>query len=197
MSEFTWDPDGYLALMGAEIADYPGLQAHTVAATGRGASRILELGTGTGETARRVLERHPDAALTGVDASPEMLARARERLPAARVALSLGRLQDPLPAGPFDLVVSVLAVHHLSGVEKADLFARIATVLEPGGRFVLGDLVVPADRADAFTEIDGVHDTPSGTAEQLGWLGDAGLAASLAWSHRDLAVLVATARGRS
>jgi tRNA (cmo5U34)-methyltransferase len=121
-----------------------------------------------------------------------MLAYARSRLSAGRVSLSLGRLQDPLPSGTFDLVVSALAVHHLSGGEKASLFARVAAVLEPGGRFVLGDLVVPDDPADVVTEIDGVYDTPSSAAEQLGWLRDAGLTAALAWSDRDLAVLVAT-----
>src|SRR5262249_20598639 len=120
---------------------------------------------------------------------------AGSRLPAERVSLSVARLQDPLPAGPFDLVVSALAVHHLSGAEKADLFARVAAVLAPGGRFVLGDLVVPGDPADVVREIDGVYDTASGAAEQLGWLAEAGLTASLAWSDRDLAVLVATRSG--
>jgi hypothetical protein len=37
------------------------------------------------------------------------------------------------------------------------------------------------------------YDTPSSAAEQLAWLRDAGLAAELAWSQRDLAVLVADA----
>jgi len=33
-------------------------------------------------------------------------------------------------------------VHHLDAGEKADLFRRVAAALEPGGRFVLGDVVV-------------------------------------------------------
>jgi tRNA (cmo5U34)-methyltransferase len=191
VSDFRWDPEGYLALLTADVPAYPELQARTAAATGTGARRVLELGVGTGETARRVLARHPDAALVGVDSSPEMLAHARERLPAAD--LRLARLEDPLPGGPFDLVVSALAVHHLDGPGKADLFRRVAAVLAPGGRFVLGDLVVPDDPADVVTAIDGVYDTPSSAAEQLAWLHAAGLAAELAWSHRDLAVLVADA----
>jgi tRNA (cmo5U34)-methyltransferase len=191
VSDFRWDPEGYLALLTADVPAYPELQARTAAATGTGARRVLELGVGTGETARRVLARHPDAALVGVDSSPEMLAHARERLPEAD--LRLARLEDPLPAGPFDLVVSALAVHHLDGPGKADLFRRVAAVLEPGGRFVIGDLVVPDDPADVVTAIDGVYDTPSSAAEQLAWLRAAGLAAELAWSHRDLAVLVADA----
>jgi SAM-dependent methyltransferase len=160
-----------------------------------GAERILELGTGTGETARRLLERHPRASLVGIDASPRMLAHARAVLPAGRVALSVGRLEDPLPDGPFDLVVSVLAVHHLDGPGKADLFPRVAAVLSPGARFVLGDVVVPDDPVDAVTPIDGDCDTPSSVAEQLGWLSAAGLASRVAWAQRDLAVLVAEAPG--
>lgn len=190
MSDFTWDPDGYLALMASEIADYSALQAQTVAATGTGARRILELGTGTGETARRVLERHPGAQLVGVDGSEEMLAHARARLPGAD--LRLGRLEDPLPDGPFDVVVSALAVHHLDGSGKADLFRRAARVLAPGGRIVLGDLIVPEDPQDVVTEIDGVYDRPSSAAEQLRWLADAGLDARVTWAHKDLAVLVAS-----
>jgi tRNA (cmo5U34)-methyltransferase len=186
-----WDPDSYAAVVRREVPDYDRLQAETAAATGTGARRVLELGTGTGETARRVLERHPQAMLIGVDGSSEMLAGARASLPPERVELRLGRLEDPLPAGPFDLVVSALAVHHLDGPGKAGLFHRVAAVLAPGGRFVLGDLVVPDDPADVVTEIDGVHDTPSSAAEQLGWLREAGLDARIAWSHRDLAVLVA------
>ena len=186
-----WDPEGYLELMHAEIPDYERLEQETVAATGTGAARVLELGTGTGETALRVLERHPDAALVGFDSSEEMLGRARSRLPRERVSLSLARLEDPLPGGPFDVVVSALAVHHLDGPAKASLFARVADVLAPGGRFVLGDLVVPDDPADVVTEIDGVYDTPSSAAEQLRWLGEAGLDADVVWSRRDLAVFVA------
>jgi tRNA (cmo5U34)-methyltransferase len=126
--------------------------------------------------------------LVGLDASAAMLARARERLGAAD--LRVARLEDPLPAGPFDLVFSALAVHHLDGEGKAGLFARVAGVLADGWRFVLGDLVVPEDPADVVTPIDGEIDRPSSVAEQLGWLEEAGLAAALTWIERDLAVLV-------
>jgi hypothetical protein len=57
-------------------------------------------------------------------------------------------------------------------------------------RFPLGDIVVPADPADVVTPIDGVADVPSPAADQLSWLEEAGLTASLAWAQRDLAVLV-------
>ena len=62
-------PDEYIALMESELPDYYRLQDETAAATGSGASRLLELGAATGETALRVLRRHPRAALVGVDVS--------------------------------------------------------------------------------------------------------------------------------
>ena len=191
MAQFHFDPDSYLELMAEEVPDYARLQEEAAPATVELASvrRVLDLGTGTGETARRVLARHPDAALVGVDASEAMLSRARDVLPDAD--LRVARLEDSLPAGPFDLAVSALAVHHLPGAAKAELFGRIADALRAGGRFVLADVVVPDDPADAITPIDGVHDVPSRVDEQLEWLLAAGLRPAVAWSFRDLAVLIA------
>jgi tRNA (cmo5U34)-methyltransferase len=190
MAQFHWDPDTYLDLVHAEVPEYERLQRETAAATGAQGSRLLELGTGTGETARRVLERHPSAVLIGVDASAQMLAHARVALPRELVELRPARLEDPLPEGPFDTVFSALAVHHLDGPGKAGLFRRIADVLDPGGRFVLGDVVVPEDPADVVTPLDGEIDKPSTVADQLRWLEAAGLRARLAWADRDLAVMV-------
>jgi tRNA (cmo5U34)-methyltransferase len=186
--QFHFRPDEYIELMESELPDYYRLQDETAAATGSGASRLLELGTGTGETALRVLRRHPGASLTGLDVSADMLAVARDRLVAD---LRVARLEDPLPPGPFDLVFSALCVHHLDGPGKADLFRRVARVLVPGGRFVLGDVVVPEDPADAVTPLGEGYDKPSRVDEQLAWLADAGFDASVVWAARDLAVLLA------
>lgn len=195
MSQFHFHPETYEALMAAEVPSYGRLQDEIAAAsTRRGVERILDLGTGTGVTARRVLGVHPQARLVGIDVSPRMLAAARRVLP-AEAELRMARLEDPLPPGPFDLVVSALAVHHLDGAGKADLFRRVATALAPGGRFVLGDLIVPEDRRDAVTPIDGVYDQPSTLPEQLAWLRDAGLVAATSWLERDLVVLVGDLKG--
>lgn len=169
---------------------YERLQEAVADATrGVTAHDVLDLGTGTGETLRRVLDVHPGANAIGIDESNGMLAAARAVLPG--VDLRVARLEDDLPPGPFDLVVSALAVHHLDAAEKADLFRRVANGLRPRGRFVLGDVVVPDDPADVVTPIDGDYDRPSPIADQLSWMADAGLDVRVAWQHRDLAVLVA------
>ena len=192
MGQFHWDPAAYLELMQRELPDYERLQDELVEATRPVPARtILELGTGTGETARRVLDAHPAARLHGVDASADMLDMARRTLAGRPATLAVGRIEDGLPSGPFDLVVSALAVHHLDGPGKRSLFERVAAVLAPGGRFVLADVVVPDDPADALTPLDPSYDLPSALADQLAWLRNAGLTASTTWHHHDLAVLVA------
>ena len=191
MTQWHWDPEAYLDNMLAEVPAYEQLQEQTAAATeGVATCMILELGIGTGETARRVGARHPSATLVAVDASAEMLERARAAFPDAD--LRLARLEDPLPEGPFDLVVSALAVHHLDAAGKRDLFRRVYAALHPGGQFVLADVVVPEREEDAVTPIDWVMDLPDRADDQLNWLREAGLEAELLWSDKDLAVMRAT-----
>jgi SAM-dependent methyltransferase len=193
--QFHFNPDTYEEMIKVDLPDYDAFQAAVVAGSGDGGVRsILELGTGTGETARRLLARFPDASLIGVDESEGMLSFARGALPTERVGLSVARLQDPLPTGEFDLVASALCVHHLDGAEKADLFVRVREALRPGGRFVLGDVVVPAAGPSAATApLTPGYDKPSTVAEQLRWLAAAGFDASVTWEKGDLAVIVATA----
>jgi tRNA (cmo5U34)-methyltransferase len=191
----VFEPGQYRAHVRAVVPDYDRVQDEVVAATeGVAARAVLELGVGTGETSRRVLERHPGARLVGVDESDEMLAAARAALRDRDVDLRTGRFQDPLPAGPFDLAVSAFAVHHLDAAGKADLFARLAAVLAPGARFVLADVVVPDDPADAVTPLDGGYDLPDPVSDLLRWLADAGFAARATWAHRDMAVVGADLR---
>jgi tRNA (cmo5U34)-methyltransferase len=190
MGQFHWDPDGYLEMVRAEVPDYDRIQDELARATdGIDARRVLELGTGSGVTSRRVLARHPHAHLTGVDSSKHMLAAAD--LPGADVRLQ--DLRDPLPEGPFDLVFSALAIHHLDAAAKADLFTRVSAVLAPGGRFVMADVVVPEDPADVVTPLDAGFDLPEAVPDLLAWLQDAGLRGHVAWQARDLAVLAADA----
>jgi tRNA (cmo5U34)-methyltransferase len=193
--QFHFDPATYLQMITTDIPVYERLQAELVLASGPpGAQRILELGTGTGETARRLLKRHPSASLVGVDESESMLSVARSSLPGERVSLLVGWLEDPLPAGPFDVVASALCVHHLDGFRKAELFGRVRAVLRSGGRFALADVVVPVDPSDAVTSLTPGFDKPSPLADQLAWLDAAGFEAFARWTHRDLAVVEAVAR---
>jgi tRNA (cmo5U34)-methyltransferase len=191
MSQYHFTPDSYLEMIRADVERFDELQDAVADATRDApARRILELGTGTGETARRVLELHPEAEFVGVDESDSMLNEARQLLPAS-ADLRPSRLQNSLPDGPFDLVFSCLTVHHLDGSEKAELFGRVANALRPGGRFVLADVVVPDHSEDAVTPLTEGFDLPDSVGDQLAWLEKAGFRPRLTWSWKDLAVISA------
>ena len=74
-----------------------GCVARIVEAVPFAPARVLDLGIGTGETSRRLLEAYPDAQITGLDSSPEMVFRARE----LGIEVRLARMEDPLPDGPW------------------------------------------------------------------------------------------------
>ncbi len=192
MSDDHFDPVTYREWVRDEVPHYDHLQESIAAATGVvEASAILDLGTGTGETLGRVLALHPSARAIGVDESAGMLAVAQGRLEEYAVTLQVADLRDPLPAGPFDLVVSALAVHHLDGPEKATLFARVAGALRPGGRFVLGDVILPPDAASSVIPLTDDWDKPSTVADQVRWLEEAGLVVTVPWQQDDLALFSA------
>jgi tRNA (cmo5U34)-methyltransferase len=188
IGEYRFTPESYLESVVGEIPLYEELQRRAATATRVvAATNVLDLGIGTGTTSRAVLDFHPGAHLVGIDESEAMLTRAREILPEAE--LHVRRLEDPLPPGPFDLVVSALAVHHLDSAAKRDLFRRVRDVLRDEGVFVLADVVVPSRREDATTPLTPDFDLPDRAGDQLEWLRDAGFAAKLVWASGDLAVL--------
>ncbi len=139
MSDFTWKPDGYLDLIQEEIPRYEELQEQAIAAIPFAPERVLELGMGTGETTRRLIEAYPDAWVIGLDSSPDMVYSARENYDDVQLA----RIEDPLPDGPWDLVIGVLSIHHLRAEQKRELFRRVR---EHSRALVIGD-VVKADVA--------------------------------------------------
>src|SRR5207237_742954 len=75
--------------------------------------RILDLGAGTGILSSVVVQRIENAKLCLLDASAEMLQRAATRLAPWRPEILVQPLTTNLPAGPFDAVISALAIHHL------------------------------------------------------------------------------------
>ncbi|MFN8151938.1 MAG: class I SAM-dependent methyltransferase [Solirubrobacterales bacterium] len=158
-AQFHWDPETYLERIRAEIPRFDELQEAAIEAVPFPPKRVLDLGVGTGETARRLLEAYPEAEITGLDSSPEMLFRARE----LGIETRLARMEDPLPDGPWDLVIAVLSVNELDDEGKHDLLRRV--------REESRSLVV----ADAGA---------AGLAESAG--------GEVTWSADDLAVVAAT-----
>jgi tRNA (cmo5U34)-methyltransferase len=154
-------------------------------------ARLLDLGAGTGETSRRCLDAHPAARAVCLDESQERLDAAAGLL-GSRAELRLGRFQDPLPAGPFQLIVSAFAMHHIDAKVKADLFPRVAERLSDGGRFVLADVVEPHAPVSDPTPIDRAHSIVTRTDELLDALRDAGFRPEVRWAEHDMVVIAAS-----
>lgn len=160
--------------------------------------RVLDLGAGTGLFTSLLLQRHGDAQVTLNDIADAMMAEART-LFAGKDAITFlpGDMTEIALGGPYDLVLSSLAIHHLEHPVKRTVFSRIREVLAPGGLFVNAEQVLgPTPEAEERyarhwletvralgvpeDEIDKVqvrmrHDRCATVAEQLDWMGKAGL----------------------
>jgi tRNA (cmo5U34)-methyltransferase len=174
MDKFRWKPDTYLDQVRAEVPRYEELQEQAVAAIPFPPERVLELGMGTGETTRRLIEAHPDSWVIGLDASPDMVFRARE----AYDDVQLARIEDPLPDGPWDLVIGVLSIHHLTSEQKQNLFRRVR---EQARALVIADVVKVGIEV---TPLDPDYDFPEAAADLAEWTGG-----EIVWAADDLAVV--------
>ncbi len=148
MGQFDWTPEVYLERIRAEIPGYDDLQDQAVAAIPFGPERVLELGMGTGETTRRLIEAYPDAWVVGLDASPDMVFRARKSYDDVQLA----RMEDPLPDGPWDLVISVLSVNQLSDDQKRNLCRQVKG---QSRSLVIGDVFVGTQLNDLVEWCEG------------------------------------------
>jgi SAM-dependent methyltransferase len=168
--------------------------------------RVLDLGTGDGRLLDLVLTARPGATGVGLDLNPEMLSRARERFAGDdRVVIAEHDLDDPLPDGTFDLIVSSFAIHHVTDGRKRVLYRECADRLRPGGAFLnLEHVASPTDALhEAFLAELGIapaDDDPSNllapVEDQLRWLRHAGLTdVDCVWKWRELALLAGVREG--
>lgn len=138
-------------------------------------SRVLDLGTGTGNLAQLI----PDCQhLDCVDISAKMLDLARPKLghlSSVRFIQAdlLEAFELDLDLGGYDAVISTYGIHHLTEPEKSLLFERIWDCLHPGGRVVFGDLMLTtATQADSKAQEYGEAGHPEvaeGIREEFFW----------------------------
>lgn len=104
------------------------------------AEKLLDLGCGTGEMIRLLREKHPQMMLWGLDLSPEMIRRAKEKqIPHADFCVGDAEFL-PYPDQSFDVVLCMQSFHHYPNPEA--VLEEVYRVLRPGGRFLLYDMYV-------------------------------------------------------
>jgi tRNA (cmo5U34)-methyltransferase len=177
------------------------------------ATNIVELGAGSGLFSAMLRAAFPNAYLTLIDFSANMLALARNRLGNdSHIIFSLADYTaEPLPANS-DAIVSALSIHHLEDERKHALLKPIFTALRPGGVFINADHIAGPTleleeiyqqrwlsevRALGATEqqiADSLfrqqEDRRTPITTQLAWLRDAGFTGVDCWyKHSSFAVM--------
>jgi tRNA (cmo5U34)-methyltransferase len=108
---------------------------------------ILDLGCGTGLAFEALFQRVPNASITGVDLSENMLEQLRRRYVAHMNRITLvtaSYLTMPLGTQAYDYILSTMALHHVLHDTKRELYTNIHAALKPGGKYIEGDSVIPA-----------------------------------------------------
>lgn len=112
-----------------------------------GPGRILDIGSGTGILTEKLVQLFPEASITALDISPQMVEQGRTRFPGAgNVEWTVGDIRDLPSDPPFNMVASSSSLHWVTPID--DAFRAIATVMCPGARFVFGMML-----ADTLAEL--------------------------------------------
>ncbi|WP_088186658.1 class I SAM-dependent methyltransferase [Desulfosporosinus sp. FKA] len=105
--------------------------------------KILDIGAGTGLLSSFILEKYPDAFVTLIDLSEKMLDMAKERFVANQnVTYIIDDYTKIKFDRKYDVVISSLSIHHLSGDEKKQLYQNIYSSLNQDGVFINADQVL-------------------------------------------------------
>ena len=122
----SWDPSQYLKFGNERLRPALDLLARVPL---ENPQHVVDLGCGAGNVTQCIAQRWPQAQVSGVDSSGEMLAKARAVLPSADwIESGIGTWQ---PDAPVDLIYSNAALHWLPG--HAELFPALMHKLKPGG----------------------------------------------------------------
>jgi tRNA (cmo5U34)-methyltransferase len=158
---------------------------------------ILDIGSGTGLFSSIVLHKYPKAKITLIDLSDKMLEVAKERFKDNKdFQFIVADYTKHNFDRKFDMIISALSIHHLSAIDKKNLYQKCYDMLNENGVFINVDQVLsPSQEIESMfsnlwrksVENSGLNseeiqkayervsfDNPSTLADQLNWLSNAG-----------------------
>jgi tRNA (cmo5U34)-methyltransferase len=174
----------------------------------------LDLGLGTGNLTQKIFRRFPNAIVTAIEISPDMIQLAKEKLRPfkARLQIIEGDFSKiELPKNHFDLVVSCMSLHHIAQAQtKMKFYKRLFSTLRAGGIFSSSDPIQCDERtltkyyenkmetfikshhskAKSLLQHIRKEDFPERVSDHLRWLKLAGFKqVHLVWQHWNYAVI--------
>ena len=109
--------------------------------------KVLDVGCGTGTLAILAKRSVQDAKISGIDASPEMIAHAQQKAKKNQqdINFQIGLVEDlQFPDESMDVVMNSLMFHHLPSVDlKKKALQEMLRILKPGGRVLIVDFEPP------------------------------------------------------
>lgn len=173
-------------------------------------NQILDLGCGTGLELAAIFAKLPTVKVTGIDLATNMLAQLRKKYADRNIQLiNADYLQADWGPTNFDVVITVMSLHHFTTTEKLTIYERVFQKLPVGGRFINCDYMIGNNdqtQADSFAEaqqqaltayhLDDQHryhlDTPLTVKTEQHLLRQAGFAAvQQVWSNHNNVMLLA------
>lgn len=200
------------------------IMASILADLARPGDRVLDLGCGTGYFQHLLAAKRDDLDVTGVDRNPDSLAAARARFGAERHRWVEGDLSAldalALPHPRYRFAVTGLTFHDLDDGAKRAVIARVASLLETDGVFLLYDRIRLTEPAlfdvqkAVWARLERVHgrgmrtagdfaayqadlapnNRPASLGDYEAWFEEAGLAHAIVHLHGNIAVLAAARR---
>ncbi|TAG70714.1 MAG: class I SAM-dependent methyltransferase [Oscillatoriales cyanobacterium] len=162
--------------------------------------KVLDLGAGTGILSAMILQAFPQAKVTAFDMAENMLKVCQTNLSAfqERLTLQQGNFAEDDFGSGYDLVVSGLAIHHLDGEQKKQLFHKLFHSMNAGGILLIREQYehlwrqyIKANGEDDAACFNSYlkEDIPSSVEEQTKWLAEAGFAdAACHWRYLNFAI---------
>jgi SAM-dependent methyltransferase len=102
---------------------------------------IIELGCGAAQLARKLLVRHPDCRVTGLEVDERQHAKNLAAPQDGLQFIAAGAQALPFPDASFDLALMLKSLHHVPLPLLAQALAQVARVLRPGGHLYVSEPV--------------------------------------------------------